>query len=79
MAIFYDKSKIAFFIARLPHSKHEVMASIGRRTGQRRKCLIIGHTFHHAAQNISFYNYINDCVTTLLNKYDDPYVILAAD
>ena len=82
VAIFFDKSKIAVSRARLPHSKHEVVAAIGRRTGQRRKCLLIGvylPPWYNAAQNASFYNYVNDCLTILLNRYDDPYVILAGD
>ena len=82
VAIFFDKSRIAMSRARIPHSKHEVIAAIGRRTGQRRKCLVIAAylpPWYNAAQNTSVYKYINDCITLLLNRYDEPYLVLAGD
>ena len=63
VAIFYDETKIEMTRARIPHSKHEVVAAIGRRAGQRRKVLTIATyipTWYNAAQNSSLYNYIND-------------------
>ena len=82
VAICSDNTKISMSRARIPHSKHEVAAAIGRRTGQRRKVLVIAAylpPWYNAAQNTSFYNYINDCITLLLSRYEEPYVILAGD
>ena len=82
VAIAYNENKIQMSRARLPHSKHEVVAAIGRRQGQRKKILILGiyvPPWYNAAQNSSMYNYINDCLVLLTARYEDPYIILAGD
>ena len=68
--------------ARLPHSKHEVVAAIGRRTGQRRKVLVLGlyiPPWYNAQQNDSFCTYFNDCLILLKSRYDNPYIVVAGD
>ena len=41
IAICYNKKRISFSKAKIPPSKHEIYAAIGRRPGQRRKVLVI--------------------------------------
>ena len=82
VAVVFDRRKIAMERAKLPHSKHEVVAAIGRRQGQRRKVLIVGLYIppsYNAAQNRSLYNYVNDCLLLLHRRYEDPYTIVAGD
>ena len=68
--------------AKIPHSKHEVVAAIGRRCGQKRKILVVGvyiPPWYNADQNKSLYKYMNESLTLLLNRYDNPYVFVAGD
>ena len=82
VAIWFSGQVISMSRARLPHSKHEIVAAIGRRTGQRRKILVIGAyipPWYNSAQNKNFYLHLNDCLTLLQKRYDQPYVIVAGD
>ena len=82
VAIWADNQRIAIARAKLPHSKHEVVAVIGRRTGQRRKVLVVGvyiPPWYNAAQNKSFFRYLNDCLILLNRRYDKPYICIGGD
>ena len=82
IAICFDRRKISLSKAKIPPSKHEVFAAIGRRKGQRRKILFIViyvPPWYNADQNRSFYNYVNDALLALTSKYDDPYIMVGGD
>lgn len=76
VAVCYKSGMISFSKAKIPPSKHEVYAAVGRRTGQRRKVVVLVAyipPYYNADQNKSFYNYVNDAPLALKAKYDDPY------
>lgn len=82
VAICYDKNKISFVRSKLPPSKHEVLAAVGRRTGQRRKivCIVVYvPPWYNADQNRSLYSYINDVILAIKNKYESPYILIGGD
>lgn len=82
IAICYKKEKIAMSKAKIPPSKHEIYAAIGRRRGQRRKiAVLVAYVppWYNAQQNKSFYKAANDALMTICNKYVDPYVIVGGD
>ena len=68
--------------SKLPLSKHEVLAAIGRRAGQRQKIAVVVTyvpPWYNAQQNRSLYSYLNDVVLTLKNKYENPIILLGGD
>ena len=82
VALCYNHERIQIAKAKIPPSKHEVFAAIGRRTGQRRKIafvVIYVPPWYNAQQNRSLYNYVNDVILTLRNKYENPMVLLGGD
>ena len=65
-----------------PPSRHEVYAAVGRRTGQRRKIVVVVvyiPPFYNAEQNRSLFNYVNDVALAIKSKYDDPYIFVGGD
>ena len=82
VAICFNTKKISFQKAKIPPSKHEVFAAVGKRVGQRRKIVavvIYVPPFYNADQNRSLLSYVNDALTALKAKYDDPYFIVGGD
>ena len=82
IAICYRKDRIQFSKAKIPPSKHEVMAAVGRREGQRRKIVVVTvyiPPWYNAQQNRSLFTYTNDAVLALKNKYENPYIIFGGD
>ena len=82
IAIFYNKEKIQLSKAKIPPTKHEVHAAIGRRTGQRRKIAVVVlyvPPWYNADQNRSFYAYINDVIMSIKSKYDNPMILIGGD
>ena len=82
VAISYNKHKIQMSRARLPASKFEVVAAIGRRVGQRRKvCLIAAYLapWYHANRAKRCLEYISDCIALLSTRYADPYFYVGGD
>ena len=82
VAICYAKDRIQMSRVRLPHMKSELVAAIGRRAGQRRKVAIIG-VYLPPAMRIQqvrrSLREVNDAVTHVKQKYNDPYIMLAGD
>ena len=82
IAICYRSEKIQFSRAKIPPSKHEVLAAVGRRQGQRRKIVVINvyiPPWYNAQQNRSLLSYTNDVVLALKNKYENPYIVMGGD
>ena len=75
VAISFDKRKLLMTRARLPQSKYEVVAAVGRRTGQRRKiCVVAAYVppWYPAARTKKCLQYINDCLLLLCLLYTSP-------
>ena len=67
---------------KIPRSQHEVVTVLGRRTGQRKKVLLIAMYIppdYSAAMNRSLYNYVNDAGIVLKSRYENPYILVAGD
>ena len=82
VCIVYNRSQITMIPCKLPESEFEVVAAVGRRTGQRRKVLVISAYIPpnaSAETNKSFLSYVCDVILAQKAKYNDPYVILAGD
>ena len=82
VAISYNKNKIQMTRARLPASKFEVVAAIGRRTGQRRKVCVVAvyiPPWYHVNRAKKCLEYVNDCLALLSNRYADPYFFVGGD
>ena len=82
IAVCYDSDRIEMCKAKIPPSKHEVFAAVGRRKGQRRKVVVIViyvPPWYNAQQNKSLYSYTNDVVLAIRKKYDDPSIIIGGD
>ena len=82
LAICYDQTRIQLSRVKVPPSKHEILAAIGRRTGQRRKTLIVAvyiPPWYNAQQNRSLFNYTNDLLTHFKNKYENPMILFGGD
>ena len=63
-------------------SKHEVLAAVGRRTGQRRKVVFIVvyiPPYYNAEQNRSLFRYTNDVILKIKSKCDNPYIVYGGD
>lgn len=81
VAICYNHKRIQMNMIKLPRTKHEVIAAIGRRRGQKRKnsssvCLHFHYNFH---QSRSCKRTINDFVLAIKNKYQNPYIAVMGD
>ena len=82
VAVCFNTERIQLVKAKLPPTKHEVMAAVGRRTGQRRKVVFIVvyiPPYYNAEQNRSLFRYTNDAVLKIKSKYDDPYIVYGGD
>ena len=82
IAVYFNTSRVQFTKAKIPPTKHEVYAAIGRRMGQRRKIVILAvyiPPWYNSEQNRSLFRYTNDAILTLRAKYEDPYFIVAGD
>ena len=82
IGICYKPGTVNFTKAKIPPSKHEVYAAVGRRIGQRRKVIVIVvyiPPFYNAEQNASVLSYVNDAVMAVKSKYDDPYIFVGGD
>lgn len=77
-----EEEKWPFATESLPHMKYEIVAAIGRRTGQRRKVAVIGAYLPpamKAEQVKQCLREINDSIVHVKQKYADPYIIVAGD
>ena len=82
IAICFRSSRIQMSKAKIPPSKHEVFAAVGRRVGQRRKVVVLAiyiPPWYNADQNRSLFKYTNDAIMALKIKYEDPYFMVAGD
>ena len=82
IAICFNTNRICLCKAKIPPTKHEVYAAVGRRMGQRRKVVVLViyvPPWYNAEQNRSLFNYTNDALLALSNKYDNPYFVVAGD
>ena len=82
IGMLYDKTKIDLRTVKIARSEFEVMAAIGRTTGQRRKVLIIGvyvPPSYDVDTSERCLNFVNDTLVQLRGRYTNPYVIVAGD
>ena len=82
MAVFFNKNKINMSMIKLRQTKHEVIATIGRRTGQRKKIATIAvyiPPWYNAYQNRSVLDFISESITAIKRKYNNPHIIVAGD
>ena len=82
VAICFKADRVSFVKAKIPPSKHEVFAAVGRRAGQRRKVVVIVvyvPPHYNADQNRSLLNYTNDVLMAVKSKYEDPYIVYGGD
>ena len=64
------------------HRQYEIVAAIGRRTGQRRKVATIAVYIppsYTADQNKNCLEYINSLIAKIKQKYNSPYMVIAGD
>ena len=82
VAVCFNRHKINFTKAKIPPTKHEVYAAVGRRTGQRRKVVVLVvyvPPYYNADQNRSLMSYTNDALLAIKAKYDDPAILMGGD
>ena len=82
VAICYNAETIEMSKVKIPCSEFEIVAAIGRRTGQRRKVLVVAVYLppsYDADQTHRCLSKVNDTVLALKRRYDNPYVIVAGD
>ena len=82
VAICFKKNAIEMTQIRLPMSSFEIVAAIGRRTGQRRKVAVLALYIppsYNAEENRRFLAYLNDCLIIIKSRYNDPYVFIGGD
>ena len=82
VAIVYDSRQIELQKICTKASKFETVAAIGRRSGQRRKILIIGAYIppsYDAALNNEVLEHISDMIRSFKIKYNAPYFVVAGD
>ena len=82
LAICFNTNRINFVKAKIPPSKHEVYAAVGRRVGQRKKIVVLAvyvPPWYNSDQNKSLYKYTNDSLMVLKSKYEDPYIVVCGD
>ena len=82
VAVCFKACRVQFCKAKIPPTKHEVYAVVGRRIGQRRKIVVLVvyvPPYYNAEQNRSLFKYTNDAILALKNKYEDPYFVIGGD
>ena len=82
VAIVHRKSRISVTRCKMPQSRFEIMATIGRRAGQRRKVLAIVAYVppdYNADDNRAFLSYLCDTIMELKKKFDNPYIFIGGD
>ena len=82
VCIMYNRKFIDMTRCKLPDSRFEVVAAIGRRKAQRRKVLIIAAYLPPnltAGEDKEFLDQLCDTILVLKNKYNDPYIMLGGD
>lgn len=81
IAICYNKNLIQMTKAKIPPSKHEVYAAVGRQRDQRRKIVMAIYVppWYNAQQNQSLFNYTNDALMALKSKYENPIILMGGD
>ena len=81
MAIVYKKGDIIMSEIKTS-GKYEIVASIARRSGQRRKLATIAVYIppsYTAEQNKDCLEYVNSLVSKIKQKYNAPYILIAGD
>ena len=81
VAICYDVSKIEMVPIKIPQPEFEVVAALGRRSGQRRKIAVVCFYIppaYDADTDARFMDYLSD-VLTIKNRFVDPYIAIAGD
>ena len=81
VAIVYRKSNFEMTQLKVT-GKHEIVAALGRRTGQKRKLITIGAYITPAADadtSKDFLNTLGDTVRRFKSKYCSPYFVIAGD
>ena len=81
VAIVYRKSNFEMTPLNI-NTKHEIVASLGRRTGQKRKLITIGAYIQPAADaetTADFLETISNAIRRFKGKYCSPYFIVAGD
>ena len=82
VGIVFNTDEIQLSRAKIPPNKHEILAAIGRRAGQRRKIVIIavyippGYT---ADRTRSLCTSVNDTIQAMKKKYTNPYILIGGD
>ena len=82
VAISFNKQRIQMTQARLPQSNFEVVAAVGRRTGQRRKVVVLAVYIppsYNADRSRRALQYVNDCLVLLTSRYDNPHIFVGGD
>ena len=79
VAMIYNRNHITMTRSRIPNTKHEIIAAVGRRRGQRRKVVVI-NTYvpptYTAEENKGCLGYICDLIATMKTRYSDPYIYI---
>ena len=81
VAIVYKKSNFEMTPLKVT-GKHEIVAALGRRTGQKRKLITIGAYITPAADadtSKDFLNTLGDTIRRFKSKYCSPYFVVAGD
>ena len=81
-AILYKQASIELTPIKFKKSDFEVTCALGRRTGQRKKILVIAAyipPWYNAEKNRAVLEYLCDLVLTMKRRYKDPHVVVAGD
>ena len=82
VAICYKSENIEMRAVKMPATEFEVLCSIGRRMGQRRKILVIAIYIppsYNADKNKAVLSYICDLVLIMKNRYQNPHIVIGGD
>ena len=82
VAICYEPARSQMSRIKLPPTKNEIIAAIGRRVGQRRKIAVIAVYLPPAMRADQIRRCLkdtNDSILHIKHKYADPYILLAGD
>ena len=82
VAICYKTASIDMSRVKLPPTKYEIVAAVGRRTGQRRKIVVLAAYLPPAMkanQVRRCLKDVNDSLVHIKQKYVDPYIAVGGD
>ena len=82
VAILFNNETISLTSVKTKRTDYEILAALGRRTGQRRKLLVIAVYVppdYDSDQSSQCLSEVNDMILSLRKRYNNPYVVVGGD